>query len=86
MGSYHLYDSYTFVKMSKLPKKLWRDAATVIVAARNASVLQFCQSQQRPEQLNNYNSKTNDYSLLMLKRHSQSNFMVNVLNIFSNLE
>ncbi|XP_065068583.1 acyl-coenzyme A diphosphatase NUDT19-like [Rhopilema esculentum] len=63
--------------MSKLPKKLWRDAATVIVAAKNASVLQFCQSQRRTEQLNNYNSKTNDYSLLMLKRHSQSNFMAN---------
>ena len=77
--------------MSKVTKRIWRDAATVIIAARNiaeTSCKPLCslkstvtqQQQQMEDWLNNKHDV--NYKLLMLQRNAKSKFMVITSDVF----
>ena len=70
--------------MNKVTKRLWRDAATVIIAARNVaetSCKPVCSLKSNAAQQQQQNDKWSgkndvDYKLLMLQRNAKSKFMV----------
>ena len=77
--------------MSKVTKRLWRDAATVIIAARNVaetSCKPVCSLKstvtQQQQQMENWLNNRHDvnYKLLMLQRNAKSNFMVIIADVF----